>query len=85
MTHTPVPAIILICPTPSMGQIVPRRGPRPWSVPKNPRLPRWSKPSPIPSFDRRALRERVTRLLEQTEQQRNGLKAASHSHLWCLQ
>jgi hypothetical protein len=33
---------------------------------------------PIPTFDRKALRERVERLLRQTQHQREGLRAAAY-------
>jgi hypothetical protein len=40
---------------------------------RNPKRPT----QPIPSFDRRALRERVERFLRETQQQREGLRAAA--------
>jgi hypothetical protein len=80
--HTPAPGpIIIFVPTPSMGQVVPRRGLPPWPAPKPSKLPR-RRPAPIPTFDRRALRERVTHLLNHTRPQRDALKAASNSCLW---
>jgi hypothetical protein len=73
MTHTPVPSpVIILFPTAATGYL--RRVDRPWPSPRPPKLPRRSR-QPIPTFDRRALRERVVRLLKDTEQQRNGLKA----------
>jgi hypothetical protein len=86
--HPPAPAIIIIASalpsTPRLNTGWNRRVSRSWPPTKKPRLPRWSQP-PIPSFDRRALYERVTRLLKQDQHRRDELKAASYSHLWCLQ
>jgi hypothetical protein len=79
MSHIPHPAIILLVPSAATGYL--RRVDRPWPAPKPTRLPRWA-PAPIPSFDRRALRERVTRLLRDNRAQRDGLKAAAS---WCYQ
>jgi hypothetical protein len=49
-----------------------------WLPPRKSRAPN-KPPCPIPSFDRRALRERVARYLEQNKLQRESLRAAA----WC--
>jgi hypothetical protein len=79
MNHIPHPPIILLVPT--AGATYWKRVDHPGPSTKKSRLPRRPQ-QPIPSFDRRALYERVSRLLKQTERDRNGLKAAAS---WCLQ
>jgi hypothetical protein len=72
--NAPHPAIIILFPDATNGwcrQIKPIKPPP--TKPRNPNRPL----QPIPCFDRRALRERVHRLLRQTQQQREQLRAAA--------
>jgi hypothetical protein len=69
----PIPIFILI-PTLASGYL--RKGLKPWPIPRPGKLPRRPKP-PIPSFDRKALHEQVTRILRDTRRQRDEqIKAA---------
>jgi hypothetical protein len=77
MTPAPAPVIILF-PTPSMGTGYLRRVDRPWPAPKPVRLPRHP-PHPIPTVNRRELRERVAQFLKQNQSQRDALKAAHYA------
>jgi hypothetical protein len=74
----PNPVIILLLPTPSMGTGYLRRITRSWPAPKPVRLPRQPQQQ-IPTFNRRELYERVTRLLKDTRSQRDGIKAALYA------
>jgi hypothetical protein len=87
MNHTPHPAIIILFPTmlgvdnPSAGTGWLRKLKPIPPPPKKSRIP--NRPTqPIPSFDRKELRERVNRLLRQNQQQRDQLMAAASEHLF---
>jgi hypothetical protein len=89
MNPHPTPIIILspsgelLRTRPSAGATYTKRVGRPLPAPKKSRLPRRPQQQ-IPTFDRRAARERVVQLLKDSRAQRDGLKAASLS-CWALQ
>jgi hypothetical protein len=78
MNHTPNQTIVILFQTAGNGwirQIKPVKPP-----PAKSRIPN-RPPQSIPTFDRRALRERVDRYLRQTQQQRDQLRANAAEHL----
>jgi hypothetical protein len=74
MSKTPQP-IIIILPEAGTGWIRGARNIRtPPLKPRNPNKPA----QPIPTYDWKAHRERVARLLRQTQHQRDELRALAH-------
>jgi hypothetical protein len=72
ISNAPLP-VIIIFPTPTAGiRWIGGSKKIPTQKPRNPHRPK----QPIPSFDRRALRERVDRVLKQNRPQHEQLRAA---------